>query len=101
MRDVFNQIDTQEVSNHTANEGIQIFSIRGSSQYVVHFQNSEFSFTSRDAAENFALELAQKRENFRTASMDLSPDTAEAIKPPTTGLNKSQTQTKGRAFWRI
>jgi hypothetical protein len=93
MRDVFQHIDDQGISDQVEMEGIKIYAIRGTSQYVVHFQNSEFSFTEKESAENFALELAQNREKYRASALDKEKLTLSPQTP--------QKPTRGKAFWRI
>lgn len=93
MRDAFQHIDAQGISDQVEMEGIKIYAIRGTSQFVVHFQNSEFSFTEKEAAENFALDLAQNREKYRSSNLDKEKST---LAPPT-----PQKETRGKAFWRI
>lgn len=83
MLDRIKTVDEQELV-----DGIKIFGIQNSSQYVVTFQGSEFSFTTRKAAEEFAFELAEKRTVFKTSAFDKEV--------PTTDLKPKPK----RAFWR-
>lgn len=61
---------TRRVLENNIAPGIKIFGITGTSQYIVVTPGSEYSFTSEEAAQVFAQELAQKRDIHKTASVD-------------------------------